>query len=415
MNWIKKMITRLATWWLGREQDRLMEIGAGLADHLEEIALFSQGDYKTAYEGVPELFEQFARLEENTSGIEEETRTARESVEDVAKKLPGLRRGLHDAYKAIKKAADDGEDFECLVQNAEELREEYKNLADVAKNAIGDAARAVKETEEAMSDVKKVTGMAKEISEKWVSTEQKLAQMVERGGVLVSTAAINNVAERFRDVARRQGYKIFCLWVGLFGLAAIVVWVSVGLWNNVNGTGAAAVDNLPLFLSLRSAIFGVLTALIIFLYRAIKPAEEERREYQKKGTVLASSMAVHKESLSAPLQRVIAEELGWRSEIKRLNIFLKEDNTLCVENLLAEEVNVSGYEVICWDEEGRRVSDIPNILSSHEVLAGHEELMAVEVVDINMVRRAEIRDTERNVVARWAKPLVKKRRNEESD
>lgn len=427
MNWIKAKVTKLAIWWLKREQGRSVEVSTELAGHLEGLNLFSQGDYKAACERVPTLLKKLDWLKESTSGIEEEVNTALVDVKDVATKLAQLRRGLLDAYKAIIKAAaaedgdEDGEGFECLVQNAEDLKGVYETLASETKEAVNKVTAATTAAAVAMPDIRKVADMAEKIGEKFLSVEQKLVQMVEQGRALVSTTAINNVAKRFKDVARKQGYKIICLWAGIFGLSIIVFRVSRDLWDRVNTTGTdstatpAAVDNLPLFLSLRSAIFGVLTALIIFLYRAIKPAEEERREYQMKATVLAASMAVHKESLSAPLQRVIAEELGWKSTIKSLNIFLKENDTLWVENLLAEEVNVSGYEIICWDEEGRRVDGIPNALAAHEVLAGREELPVVEVVDINMVRRVEIRDAERNVISRWVKPFVRKRRDGEDD
>lgn len=394
MKWFKGMVTR------GRRQEQVggTEVSDGLGDHLKDLVSFVQGDYKSAREATPELLEQLDHLREKTSGIEGEIKEGRDAVVDMAGKVGDLRRGLSYASNAIKKAAEEGQDVECLVQDAAELVEKYKDVASDVKQAVNKTREVAEVAGDVMPDIVDVATKAGEVVERQHSTEQKLTQMVERGLSLVSTTSINNVAERFKESARRQSRKILYLWIALFGVVLGAAYISIGLWNSWKMDEVK--EGLPLFLILRSAILGGLTTLIVFLYRAMKPAEQERKNYEMKSNVLASSMAVHKESLSAPLQRVVAEELGWKAVPSRLNMYLRQDNTVCLENLLNEDINVAGYGVICWDKDDRRIADYSYHITAQNVLAGHESMPVLDK-DISEVSRVEVCDGERNVVARW--------------
>ena len=289
-----------------------------------------------------------------------------------------------------------------LLETTEGLMEESKATVKETKEAVAEIRTTVETTESTVADVKDTATKVGETVEVWRPLEQKLTQMVERGLVLVSTTMINSVAERFRKSARRQSRKIFYLWSALFGVAGAATWTSwelLKLWQNAGTMEVFTPD-----LILRLPLFGGLTALIVFLYRALKPAEQERKDYEKQSNVLASSMAVHKESLSAPLQRVIAEELAWKSAPSSLGVYLQNDSNVYnvyVENLLSDDISVGGYEVICWDKKGCRTAESYHQFPTQAVLHGHEPVSVIENLNFDSVGRIELRDRERNVIGKW--------------
>lgn len=398
MEWLRRMVTKFSIRWLRREGNREAEVSGGLEDHLMKILSFAQGDYERAGEGVPDISKQLGCLNDKASGIEKELKEGRATVAGLVNTVGHLRKRVGETNKAIKNAVDKGQDAECWTEDAEGLVEECKGAADSLKEAASAIKAAVKKAEAVMPDVGVTAAEAGEAVKKWHSAEQELTQMVERGRVLVSTTAINSVSERFMESARRQSRKILYLWVALVVVVSGAVYISIELWNSWKMDEVK--EGLPLFLILRSATLSGLATLIVFLYRAMKPAEQERKNYEMKSNVLASSMAVHKESLSAPLQRVVAEELGWKATPSRLNMYLRHDNAVCLENLLNEDISVAGYGVICWDKDNRRIADYSYHITAQDILAGHESMPVLDR-DISEVSRVEICDGERNVVARW--------------
>ena len=396
-----------------RRSRRVVETAAGaevrvgvqqdLEGHLKELVSFAQGDYKFAHEKVQQLIDCFVWLQEGVSGIEGEVEGGRDALVNTKTEFESSVNKLRGVVQRIRNGIKDGQDISCLLDEATELVEKGKRAAKKIKQASAELEKTAKAVSDTTSKVSKVVAESKKTLEDWRSAEQDLVMLAERSGVFVSTTTINNVAERFMESANRQRGKIRSFWTSLLSVVAIGIFMSWFLLKDIDVT----LTTLPSVLLLRTAVLGGTATLIIIIHRAIRSAEQERQEYEMKSNNLASSMAVHKESLSAPLQRIIAEELGWKASLGKLGLYLQDDNIIYVENLLGEDIDISGYEVSCLDKQNRRMANYIHQITE-ETLAGYERTPTIELENdvkggnVDDIKRVELRDTERVVVARWS-------------
>lgn len=187
-----------------------------------------------------------------------------------------------------------------------------------------------------------------------------------------------------------------CLWAGIVVTIGAGTAISLFLWKDIEKP-AITWETLVKF-----PVFTGLATLVVLLHRATIPAERERRDYEKQGNIIASSIAAHKEALSVSLRRVIAEALEWKSVPVGLSVHVDDENNIYVENLLPEAANVGGYEVICRDKNNRRMAGLNHQFPAGEMLGEHTYKRVLADETTTDVVRVELRDKERNIVSEWS-------------
>lgn len=390
MNWIKKVLGQR-----DGEDATQEDVSSEMESHLMELRSFIQESYKPVCEDITGILEQVDWIR-NVSDLERKLEERQATTDELVTKITILGNNIGDNTKAIKSAARKNKysDIDQLLDDTKEITDEVGSAIEDIEEVVENLKAVVEKANDVIPGVKEAVAGVAESVEGWHSREQDLIQMVERGLVLVSSTAINNVAEGFRKSVKRQNLKIIWLWSGVIvtmGVGALLSWL---FWKDVNNIDAS------IGTIIRFPVLGGLTTLVVFFYRAIKPAEQERKHYEMQSNILTSSMAVHKESLSASLQKVLAEVLGWKSKPNSLSVYLQDDKIVCVENLLPDPIGVDGYEVVCWDKNNRRMVEYSYQFSEGEVLDGHGITKVITEMDEEGCR-IELRDKERNIVSEY--------------